>query len=111
MPPDPAPRNAGGQDATALIAAQLAGLFGCSARVALQGERAWASAAFIGTRYCFAVEWDPTTKADMRDNLAKRLPDHEFDLPRHFVADLVVREQSDSRWLIETLALVDPVQN
>ncbi|MEH6789996.1 hypothetical protein [Parasphingorhabdus sp.] len=111
MPPDPASRNPAGRGRATLIAAQLAGLFGTSARVALQGEQAWASAVFAGTRYRFAVEWTPLAKAAKRASLAKALPDHEFDLTGHFVADLVVREQSDDRWLIEILALVDPVRN
>lgn len=49
-------------------------------------ERPWASVTFTGARHWFALSVGPA-RADV---VADLLPDAEFDIPGHLVADMVV---------------------
>ena len=93
-----------------MIASQIATLTGDRTNVTLQRERAWASITFVGTRYCFAIEWGDDAQPDALKDLAQTLPDHEFTIPGYFVADILVTEQSGLRLLVEALLIVDPVE-
>ena len=42
--------------------------------------------------------------------LARALPDHEFAIPGHFVADLLIIERSATRLLVEALTIIDPLE-
>ncbi|PHR13606.1 MAG: hypothetical protein COA41_18115 [Sphingopyxis sp.] len=95
----------------ALIGDQIAALVGSLGLVTLQHERAWASITFSGTRYSFSIEWSGNRESNAMHDLVQSLPDHEFIVPRYFVADLLVREQSESRLLLDVLAIVDPVEH
>ena len=99
------------RDPGALIGDQIAALVGSLGLVTLQRERAWASITFSGTRYSFLIEWSGDSESNRLCNLAKSLPDHEFVVPRYFVADILVRERSESRILLDVLAIVDPVEH
>jgi hypothetical protein len=49
-------------------------------------ERPWASVTFTGARHWFALSVGPARA----EGIAAMLPDHEFDLPGHLVADIAV---------------------
>ncbi len=49
-------------------------------------ERPWASVTFTGARHWVALSVGPARA----DEIAAMLPDHEFDLPGHLVADIAV---------------------
>ena len=49
-------------------------------------ERPWASVTFTGARHWFALSVGPARV----EGLSALLPDFEFDLPGHLVADIVV---------------------
>jgi hypothetical protein len=49
-------------------------------------ERPWASVTFTGARHWVALSVGPARAAE----IAAMLPDHEFDLPGHLVADIAV---------------------
>ncbi|WP_417611548.1 hypothetical protein [Parasphingorhabdus sp.] len=95
----------------ALIGDQIAALVGSLGLVTLQRERAWASITFSGTRYSFLIEWSGNCEANVMHNLVQSLPDQEFVVPRYFVADILVRDRSESRILLDVLAIVDPVEH
>ena len=98
-------RNAGG----AIIARQIRALARGHAAVHVKRERAWASITFSGTRYCFSVEWQDATYAAAVQELVQVLPNHEFVIPGFFVADILIKDRSDTRLLVEILTIVDPV--
>lgn len=58
------------------------------------GERAWASATFAGTRHTIAVQFTGASAMEAGERLIAALPDHEFDVPGHLVADATVSEAS-----------------
>jgi hypothetical protein len=93
-----------------LIASQIEALAANRVTVTMEHERPWASITFSGTRHSFAVDWEGTAEPDGMHNLAKALPDHEFAIPGYFVADILVRQQSDLRLLVEALSIIDPVE-
>ncbi len=94
-----------------MIASQIKTLAGGKASVHLKRERTWASVTFSGIRHCFAIEWTDAADAAAVQELARLLPDHEFAVPGYFIADLVIMDQSESRLLVETLCIVDPVED
>jgi len=49
-------------------------------------ERPWASVTFTGARHWVSLSVGPARAAE----IAAMLPDHEFDLPGHLVADIAV---------------------
>jgi hypothetical protein len=49
-------------------------------------ERPWASVTFTGARHWVSLSVGPARA----DAVAAMLPDHEFDLPGHLVADIAV---------------------
>lgn len=66
-------------------------------------ERPWASVTFSGARHWFALE----VEADGAEGLTAMLPDAEFSLSRHLVADLAVMacEPQEDRALLHIEAL------
>lgn len=54
------------------------------------GERAWASATFAGTRHVIALNFTGEDAIAAGEHFIAALPDHEFDLCGHLVADAVV---------------------
>ncbi len=56
------------------------------------GERPWASATFAGSRHTIALSFAGTEAIAAGERLIVALPDHEFDIPGHLVADATVSE-------------------
>lgn len=83
--PRPARRDCHGR----LIAALL-DLGGVGASVEDSSLTAWCSATFIGARHGFVLDFQGKTAADTAARLAKMLPEREFRIPGHIVADLCV---------------------
>ncbi len=73
------------------------------AEIPTSQERPWASVTFTGARHWVALSVGPARAAE----IAALLPDHEFDLPGHLVADIVVTgtKPDGERTLLEIEAL------
>jgi hypothetical protein len=54
------------------------------------GERAWASATFAGTRHTIALSFEGAMAVAAGERLIAALPDHEFNVPGHLVADATI---------------------
>lgn len=111
MQDEHAPLKTSPRDPGSLLARQIEALAGGQARTTLKCERPWASITFAGTRHSFAIDWKDTIDTEEMQKLADALPDHEFSIPGHFVADMLVTEQSEMRLLVEALSIIDPVKN
>lgn len=111
MPVEQARPKAGRRDPGSILRRQMEALAGGHARVTLKRERPWASITFSGTRLRFAIEWEGPVDPDEIQILAGALPDHEFSIPGHFVADMVVTDQSETRLLVDALSIIDPAEN
>ena len=111
MPSDPAHLKSGRRDPGSLLASQIEVLAGDGASVTLKRERPWASITFAGTRHRLAVNWDSETDPAAVKNLAEALPYHEFSIAGHFVADILVTEQTQNQMLVEALSIIDPIEN
>jgi len=111
MPVKQARLKGGRRDPGASLTRQIEALADGRARVTLKRERPWASITFDGTRYSFAIDWEGAVEPDQIQKLTKALPDHEFSIPGHFVADMLVTDQSEMRLLVEALSIIDPVEN
>jgi hypothetical protein len=57
-------------------------------------ERPWASVTFSGTRHTIALAFTGQDAIAAAETVIEQLPDHEFDIPGHIVADAQVREVS-----------------
>jgi len=110
MPAERMPRKAHARDPGSLLTRQIAELAGSQSHVSVQRERPWASITFAGTRYCLTIDLEGETNPEEWQKLAELLPDHEFAIPGHFVADILVTEQSEKRMGVEALLIFDPVQ-
>lgn len=103
------------RDAGYAVADQIATLAGPGLAVALKREKPWASVTFSGTRHYIEIRADDGQSEQISRAilgiLARDLPDHEFDLPSRFVADLLVRDDQSSAacLVIEILTIIDPV--
>lgn len=53
-------------------------------------ERPWMSATFSGARHSMALAFDGLEAIANAEAFAAALPDHEFTVPRHLVADAAV---------------------
>ncbi len=73
------------------------------AEMAATRERPWASVTFTGARHWFALSVGPARA----ETVATALPEAEFDLPGHLVADLVVtgKRPDGDRVILEIEAL------
>ena len=111
MPVDAVTRNNGRRDPGAMIVSQLEALSGARATVTLNRERPWASITFAGTRYSLAIVSADGAEPETMQALAQALPNHEFAIPGHFLADILITEQTDFRLLVEILSIIDPVDN
>lgn len=65
-------------------------LGGGHAELVSHAERAWASATFSGARHTVRLAFAGTEAVAAGDALIDALPDHEFCLPHHLVADATV---------------------
>lgn len=73
-------------------------------------ERDWASATFSGARHSIALSFAGTQAVSAGEALIAALPDHEFRVPCHLVADAVIasveHSQSPPRMTVEVELLV-----
>ncbi len=73
-------------------------------------ERDWASATFYGARHTIALAFDGTQAVAAGEAFIAALPDHEFTVPRHLVADAVIasveHRQSPPHMTVEVELLV-----
>ncbi|MEO9473415.1 hypothetical protein [Parasphingorhabdus sp.] len=90
---------------------QLRGLTEPNCEIRLKRARPWASITFSGTRYLFQIDCVSNIRERVRKKLEEFLPEHEFDLTGHFVADAQVKAASDQadHIRIEILTITDPV--
>jgi hypothetical protein len=54
-------------------------------------EKAWASITFSGSRHAIVMQFCGIDEVITGENLIDRLPDHEFAIPGHLVADATVQ--------------------
>lgn len=57
-------------------------------------ERPWASVTFSGTRHTIALAFTGAEAIAAAERVIDAVPDHEFEIPGHIVADAQVREVS-----------------
>ena len=72
-----------------LIAAVLE-MTGGDAQIEDASLKPWCSATFVGAQHCVTLLLDGDGAADRTRSLAKALPEAEFSIPGHLVADLTV---------------------
>lgn len=96
------------QDPGSLLVTQLAAIFGTECAVNIRRERPWASAIFSGTRHHIAVDLSRCMDLRRARSLAESLAAYEFDLIGHFVADLVIEQQTDVQFDLQVLTISDP---
>ncbi|KQM13084.1 hypothetical protein ASE49_13960 [Novosphingobium sp. Leaf2] len=65
-------------------------LAGPQAQFQRHGERPWLSATFSGARHAMVLAFDGLEAITDGETFIAALPDHEFTVPRHLVADAVV---------------------
>ncbi|MFN3989069.1 MAG: hypothetical protein ACK4IS_02295 [Erythrobacter sp.] len=53
-------------------------------------EKAWASITFSGSRHEVVLQFTGTDAVIAGEDLVERLPDHEFAIPGHLVADAAI---------------------
>lgn len=53
-------------------------------------ERSWVSATFCGARHTFTLAFEGAAAVAAGEHLIAALPDHEFTLPGHLVADATI---------------------
>lgn len=110
--PDTGPRKFASDPGTQLQE-QIRMIAGSECHVRLKRERPWASITFSGTRHRIEVVYSGNGCEDKARRLAKDLPETEFDLTGHFVADLLaevdITAASDPVIRLEILTIVDPV--
>ncbi len=67
-------------------------LAGSEARITIHTEAPWASITFAGTRHRIELLFDGTAAIPAGEAFIDALPDHEFALPRHLVAEARITE-------------------
>ncbi len=75
------------------LIAQLLERAGPDASVIATSSRPWASATFLGTRHVILLKLGGADHALRADHLAETLPDAEFTIAGHIVADLCLDER------------------
>ncbi|MGE4430838.1 MAG: hypothetical protein AB7E05_08890 [Sphingobium sp.] len=74
--------------------AQLLDLAGPDASVIATSSRPWASATFTGARHSVVMKLHGADHAGRASRLARRLPDAEFSISGHIVADACVDDRA-----------------
>jgi len=100
------------RDVGSLLAWQISALAGTDHDVNMIRERNWASITFSGIRHKMAISREVKTVADdAMSFLVETIANHEFDLPGHFVADILIDDQPgrDNSIIVEILTIIDPV--
>ena len=60
------------------------------AELVRHAERPWASITFSGSRHTIALAFSGAEAIAAGERFLEALPEHEFDIPRHLVADAAV---------------------
>jgi hypothetical protein len=71
---------------------ELCDLAGGRAQVLAHSETAWASVTFSGARHRVELAFEGTEAIEAGECFIALLPEHEFTIPRHLVADATVVE-------------------
>jgi hypothetical protein len=69
---------------------QLEALAGGEGLMLVHASRAWASITFAGSRHSFTWAFDGRDAVEAGEAMIAALPDHEFSVPGHLVADAAV---------------------
>ncbi|PNU05054.1 hypothetical protein [Novosphingobium guangzhouense] len=92
------------------LLSEVLNLAGPSAEFLRHSERDWASATFSGARHTVALTFDGAAAVAHGEAFMTLLPDHEFTVPRHIVADAAVtsveQTQAPARMTLEVELLV-----
>lgn len=83
-------RSEGHRGVWLAILAQMLAIAGGKGTLVSHEERAWASATFDGARHRFVLEFDGVAAIGLGETLIERIPDHEFAVPGHLVADATI---------------------
>lgn len=73
------------------IVTQILQLAGPRADFLRHGERPWSSATFSGARHTIALAFVGESAVQDGELFLEALPEHEFTIPRHLVADATLR--------------------
>ena len=94
-----------------MLIEQLQNFLGSGSTVTLKSEKPWASITFSGTRYRFQYRDIQRRECASPSFDIARLQDHNFDLPGHFVADILVHNERaiETFCAIDILVIADPV--
>lgn len=84
------------RDPHARLITQLLALAGPDSSVIATSTRPWASATFVGQKHRVVLRFDGTDHAARADGFAARLPEAEFALSGHIVADACVDRRVDA---------------
>jgi hypothetical protein len=95
-------------DPSAMLIASIQALAGSTCCVTLQREQPWASVTFSGIRQLIIIACSGPDKANYLGQLASQLPDHDFAMTGHFVADVLIKDLIEDRLSLEILTLIDP---
>ncbi|WP_109354361.1 hypothetical protein [Sphingorhabdus sp. EL138] len=76
-------------DIGTLLVDQIQSRIGSDYRVKIIRESPWASITFSGTRHSISITGSVSDDSEFLYSFATQLQEHNFDLPGHFVADLV----------------------
>jgi len=96
LAPQPRPRRSLGDR----VRSALIGLAAGRGTIISHEERPWASITFSGSRHEVVMEFVGIEAVTAGEDLMDRLPDHEFAIPGHLVADAAIRAV-DHRFGIE----------
>ncbi len=101
------------RDVGAMLIEQIAGIMGSGHTVTLERERLWASITLSGTRHSIAISRSIQNEPSRLLPFAEKVATHTFDLPGHFVADVIVTDLGphEDSMALEILTIVDPVVN
>jgi hypothetical protein len=96
------------RDCHGRLAAALLALAGARAGIDDAGFRPWCSATFLGAQHRMTLRIGGVHALEHADRLASILPEAEFPIPGHIVADLTVdaiRLQEDGTVLVDLAVL------
>ncbi|MEH6756906.1 MAG: hypothetical protein V7676_05290 [Parasphingorhabdus sp.] len=99
------------RDTGVLLLEQIQRIVGLDFTVSMVRERPWASVTFSGTRHKVQIKRLAQTRSPAMTSWSRKIADHEFTLPGHFVADLLVVDETRqcNSFTLEILTIIDPV--
>lgn len=73
------------------LRAAIAVMTGGAAQIVSHQQASWASITFSGTRHTLELLFEGEAAVEAAEGFVEQLPEHEFTLPGHIVADANVR--------------------